>query len=102
MKQVYNARKKRQLRYLVKRVKGLLKESQSSIQNQIESLVKKIKVLVKELSQVLAPHQLKKILGPAAVILGISFSTQIAAQSFAAPQENPFGLDSTIIACGCH
>ncbi len=97
MNPIYQARKKRQLRYLVKRLKGLLKESRSTAVQKIDSLVKKIKALVKELSRVLAPFHLKKILGPAAVILGISFSAHVAAQdiSFAEPQMNPFGLDST-------
>ncbi|MBC7777936.1 MAG: T9SS type A sorting domain-containing protein [Phycisphaerae bacterium] len=61
---------------------------------QIGALVRKIKTLVKELSCVLAPFHLKRILGPAALILGISFGTPAAAQSFAAPEENPFGIAS--------
>lgn len=59
------------------------------------ALIRKIKALVKELACVLAPFHLKRILGPAALILGISFGTPAAAQSFAAPQKNPFGLAST-------
>lgn len=94
MKQVFHARKRRQLRYRIKRLKFLLKDNRSDIQFQIEPLIKKIKALVKELSGVLAPVYLKKMLGSAAVILGMTFGSQLAAQSFAAPQQNPFGLVS--------
>ena len=95
MKQISHARKQRQLRYLVKRLKALSTDSQHNAQQQMGALVRKVKALVKELSCVLAPFHLKRILGPAALILGVSISTPAAAQSFAPPEKNPFGLVST-------
>ncbi len=95
MKQIFHARKQRQLRGLVKRFKTLSKDFQGNGKHQIDALVRKIKTLTKELSFVLAPFHLKKILGPAAFILGVSFGAPLAAQSFAAPQENPFGLTAS-------
>ncbi len=94
MKQIHHARKRRQLRYLVKRLKVLLKDGKNASLQKIELFVKKIKTLINELSGVLAPVYLKKILGSLALILGMSFGSHVAGQSFAAPLQNPFGLVS--------
>ena len=94
MKQHLHARKRRQLKFLVKKFKTLSSDHRSSVKLQLELLSRKIKTLVRELSVVLAPFHLKKMLGPAAFLLGMSFSNPIAAQSFSGPQQNPFGLIS--------
>ncbi|MCC6412138.1 MAG: T9SS type A sorting domain-containing protein [Saprospiraceae bacterium] len=92
MKQHLHARKRRQLKYLVKQFKTLSNDHRSSVKLQLDVLVRKIKSLVRELSSVLAPYHLKRMLGPAAFLLGISFGSPLAAQTFSGPVENPFGL----------
>ena len=94
MKHVPYARKRRQLKLLVKQLKALIPQANAHVQ--VQNLVIKIKALSIELSKKLGSFQLKRILGPAAVILGISFSNPMAAQSFAPPVANPFGLAKTI------
>lgn len=95
MKHVVHARKKRQLQYLVKRLERLLKNNRISTQSQAKPLIRKIKVLIKDLSGILTPFHLRRIIGSVAMALGISFSGQVSAQSFTAPQENPFGIIRT-------
>ena len=95
MKQNHYARKIRQLKVLSIKLQQLLIYHSQEASSQIEKLILKIKVIVQELAHVLSPVDLKKILGVAAICIGISFTNQTSAQSFAAPQVNPFGLDST-------
>ena len=95
MKQNHYARKKRQLSVLADKLQYLLIYHKEDAINQIEKLVIKIKKLVQELALVIPHADLKKILGAAAIIIGISLTNQTTAQSFAAPIENPFGLVST-------
>ena len=92
MKHVPYARKRRQLKLLVKQLKVLLR--QENAHNQVQNLVIKIRTLSLELSQKLGIFQLKKILGSAVIILGISFSNPVSAQNFAPPVENPFGIEA--------
>ncbi len=92
MKQIFHARKQRQLRGLVKRYKSLSKDFQGNARQQLDPLIRKIKSLTRTLANVLAPFHLKKILGPAAFILGVSVASPVSAQSFAPAQQNPFGL----------
>lgn len=94
MKQHLHARKRRQLKYLVKQFKTLSNDHRSSVKLQLDILVRKIKTLVRELSTVLAPFHLKRLLGPAAFLLGLSFGNPLTAQTFTGPEENPFGLIS--------
>lgn len=95
MKHIYYAKKQRQLRHLAKQLKALSADSRQQMGQELDALLRKAKALVRDLSQVLAPYRLKKILGPAALLLGVSFGAQVSAQSFAPPIENPFGLIST-------
>jgi len=95
MKQYHYARKERQLKLITKKLQHLLSYQGEEPSSQIEKLILKIKKLVQELMHVLSPTKLKRILGTAAICLGISFTNQISAQSFAPPQVNPYGLDST-------
>ncbi|MEZ4924984.1 MAG: FG-GAP-like repeat-containing protein [Saprospiraceae bacterium] len=90
----FYAKKQRQLRRLVKRFNALLQQQQANAIRELEALKRKIKALVRELSLVLSPFQLKKILGSAAVLLGISSLTPANAQMFGPAQQNPFGLTS--------
>jgi len=95
MKQIFHARKKRQLRFLVKKLKRLIKNANENTQTQINYLVKQIRIRTKELSKLVATSYLKKVVGSVALVAGLSFSTQVSAQTFEAPVDNPFGLNTT-------
>lgn len=95
MKQIFHARKKRQLRFLVKKLKRLLKNANENTQNQINYLVKQIRTRTKELSKLVATSYLKKVVGSVALVAGLTFSTQVTSQTFEAPVSNPFGLSAT-------
>jgi len=94
MKQNQFARKKRQLGHLAEKLQYLVLYHTGDAAVQIEKLIVKIKNLLRELFHVVPHADLKKILGTAALLIGITFSYQTRAQSFAPPQENPFGLTS--------
>jgi len=89
------ARKKRQLKALAKKLQRLLANHQEDFVSQIEKLVLRIRRLVQELLRAFSPADLKRTLGAAAIYIGVSFTNPTAAQSFAPPIANPFGLDST-------
>lgn len=95
MKANQYARKSRQLKVLAKKLQNLLNSHKEIVTDKIEKLVIKINVLVKELASVFSQTYIKKILGSVAIVIGLSFSNQVIAQSFAPPTPNPFGLDST-------
>lgn len=94
MKPNHYSRKKRQLKFLAKKLEYLLIYHREDASSQIEKLLHKIKKLVRELRHILSAADLKKILGAVAIFIGISFSNNSSAQSFASPQTNPFGIDS--------
>jgi hypothetical protein len=86
-------RKLRQLKSLSKRLKNSLNDA--SVSGEVEQLIQKVKRLVNELKNVFAAWQLKKVLGPVCLFLGLSFSNNASAQvTFNPVQVNPFGLPS--------
>jgi len=91
MKQVHYSRKTRQLGRLVKELKVALDKRDQSV-SFIDRLKLKIKLLIHQLTGILSKHQLKGILGSAAVVFGLALSNNANAQSFAAPSQNPFGI----------
>jgi len=95
MKQIHYAQKERQLKGSVKKLQILLNSPDENYSSQIEKLIQKIRKLVQELLHVISHTELKRILGAVAIYIGISFANQTSAQSFLAPQQNPFGLVST-------
>jgi len=95
MKQIHFSRKKRQLKALAERYQYFIKYHSEDNSLQVEKLVIKIKTLLKELVRVFSRTDLKKILGAAAIFMGIAIANPISAQSFSPPQVNPFGLIST-------
>jgi len=97
MKQNNFGRKKRQLKVLAEKLQHLVRYHRLEAAAHIEKLIQKIKRLVDELTGVLSHATLKKILGVAAVLIGISFSNQVSAQVFDTPIPNPFGLKSTYL-----
>jgi CO dehydrogenase/acetyl-CoA synthase epsilon subunit len=94
MRQNNLARKKMQLKVLAEKLQRLVRYHRLEAGAQIEKLIHKIKSLAQDLADVLSHTALKKILGAAAVLVGISFSNQANAQMFDSPVRNPFGLKS--------
>jgi hypothetical protein len=67
----------------------------ASVSGEVEKLILKVKRLVIELQNVFAAWQLKKVLGPVCLFLGLSFSNNASAQTtFSTVVQNPFGLPS--------
>lgn len=81
-------RKMRQLKSIAKQ----LKQALHMPSQEVDLLISRAKRLVNELRQVFAGWQLKKVLGPACFLVGISFANTGSAQNFLAPVQNPFGL----------
>ena len=96
MKPNHYARKKRQLKALVEKLKYFMDSQNEDSLHQFKKLVEKIKNLVQELAHAISIVGLKKILGTAAIFIGISCANPTFAQSFGPPQTNPFGLTSTV------
>lgn len=92
MNRNHYARKKRQLSILIKKLNQQLTSNYELTSGHIKKLMIKIKKLVEELELVISRSDLKKILGTAAIIIGVLISNQSIAQSFAPRQINPYGL----------
>ena len=95
MKKIYLSQKLKQFRVLSRRVQFLLKSTDQEAVIQLQKLKEKLKNLILELRFAYSRVELKKILGAAALVLGLSFTNQVSAQWFLEPVENPFGLVST-------
>jgi hypothetical protein len=95
MKQNNFSRKKRQLKVWVQKLEQLHRYHRTGAGDQIDKLIQKIKSLAQELAAVLSYSMLRKILGAAAVLIGVSFSNKANAQFFAVPVELPFSLVPT-------
>ena len=87
-------RKERQLKFLVKRLNILLKESDLDLQSEIEKTSSKIKYLVSQLNGIVSSAKMRRILGGIALLIGVSFSNTANAQWFAYPTSNPFSISS--------
>lgn len=90
------ARKKRQLKQLSEKLDFLLRNEAHKATEQIKRLSIKIKQLLWELATVVSKQELKRIMGAAALLFGLSLSHESAAQSFTAPLTNPFGITATV------
>lgn len=94
MNQKHYSKKIRQLKYAIKQFRRLLGTAGAT--RQLEQLRLKIKKLTELLNAVFSTAHLKRILGATtAIYLGLAFPSQVAAQTFAEPVENPFGLDNS-------
>ena len=71
MKQIHYSRKRRQLKALAERLQDFLIHHREDNSIQVEKLVLKIKSLLKELIHVFSRAEIKKILGVAAIFVGI-------------------------------
>jgi hypothetical protein len=83
-----------ELRRLLHELHKRIKENGGKIADSMRLLVMRIRKLVMELRASVSGREMKRLLGGLAVILGISFSQNVEAQSFAAPVLSPFGLDT--------
>ncbi len=92
MKQNLYARKERQLKNLSKKLRRFQQDPLYSLDEKPQKLIRKIKKLVRELQSVFSGVYLRRILGPVAVLAGLTFSGPVSAQSFKKPVANPFGL----------
>jgi len=81
----FYSRKKKKLNRLLKLLKSTRKNSV-----QFKKLILKIRKVATDLKRALSLPELRKVLGPAAVLLGMSFST-VNAQQFDLPVTNAFG-----------
>ncbi len=95
MKKTHYARKKRQLRSLVKKLKLVHMSGKENMEHQILRLKAKIKIILNELLPVFSKWELKRIIGATALTLGVFVSTSSRAQTFTTPIKNPFGLTAT-------
>ena len=86
------SRKERQLKYLVKKLNILIQKTDSNLKSEIKKISDKIKYLVSQLNGIISAPGLKRILGTIALFIGISFTNTAAAQWFAYPVTNPFGI----------
>lgn len=94
MRKTHYSRKTRQL-------KRLIQELKSAHELNLLDAVKRIKIKIKALLQLLAgafsKHQLRNVLGSAAVVIGLTSAavSNVHAQNFAAPVQNAFGMTPT-------
>lgn len=96
MTQFQQSRKKRQLILLINKLRSNLKAGVDQSSASFNQLIKKIRLLVQELSLVLSKDSMRKIIGSCAAVLGMAISNQAEAQNFAAPVQNPFGLEGVV------
>ena len=87
-----NARKKRQLNYLIKRLNKLSTNTKNKLTSEIKDIIKRIKILVYNLNSVISMLKIKRILATVALASGITFSNTASAQWFAYPIQDPFNL----------
>jgi hypothetical protein len=95
MKKIYFSRKLKQLKVLARRVQFLLKKPDYKGYEQLKRLSAKLAELIHQLRFIISGRELKKTLGIATLVFGLSFSNQVKAQYFESPVENPFSLVAT-------
>ena len=95
MKKIYFSRKLKQLKVLSRRVQFLLKNPDQEASIQLRKLRVKLNDLLLHLKFAYSSKELKRILGAAVIVFGLSFSNQVKAQYFESPVENPFSLAAT-------
>ena len=91
MKNNFCARKTRQLSYRVKLLKNYSANSEKS-DSKIQKLISEIKELIQSLKFSISRRRIRKIVGSAAVLLGLGLGPTVQAQQFASEIINPFGI----------
>jgi hypothetical protein len=98
MRKTHYSRKTRQLKRLIQELKSA---QELNYTDAIKRIKFKIKSLIHQLVGVFSKHQLRNILGSAAVVIGLtSISNSAHAQNFAAPIQNAFGITPTLAEFG--
>src|SRR5574343_127347 len=93
MRKRHYSRKTRQLKRLIQELKSA---QELNFTDAIKRIKFKIKSLIHQLVGVFSKHQLRNVLGSAAVVIGLtSISNTVHAQNFAAPIQNAFNLTPT-------
>ena len=95
MRNKHYSRKRRQLKYLVKKLNNLLPKADENLKSEIKKMAAKIKYLVSQLSGIVSANRMKRILGVVALFIGVSFTNTVSAQYFVSPVQNPFGFTPT-------
>ncbi len=86
------SRKRKKLTRLLKRLSIIIAKPWKYSRKEYEKTTRKIKQLVADLKNQLSSIELKRIVGPAALILGLTLSQTTNAQTFKPPTQNPYGL----------
>lgn len=92
MKQIHFSRKCRQLKVLAEQIQQETDNGAALTSPAVKRLLAKIKILWTELRRVFSTFYLKRLLGSAAAITGITFAQTVSAQSFAPFVVNPFDM----------
>ena len=96
MKVNHYARKKRQLKFLLRKYKDLIAQGITfKVGGQLDEVINKIKSLVNFLKPVIGQRQLKSILSTSLFVSALSIGTN--AQSFGEFQQNPFGITTPML-----
>jgi hypothetical protein len=95
MRKIYFSRKLKLLKVLSRRAQFLLNNPDREALIQLQKLKVKLNDLLLQLKFVYSSKELKRILGAAFIVFGISFTNQVKAQYFESPVENPFSLVAT-------
>ncbi len=93
MKRKFNARRIRQLKFLIRQTQNWVKTQKMIPIKQRESVLEKIKQLVRELRSSLPSFKLQKALGTITLLAGMTAAQ--AQISFGPEQVNPFNLNGT-------
>lgn len=97
MRSYHYARKTRQLQALAKRLRHLLRHYTPNLKEIVDQLLTRIRKLIRELSPVLSRLEMRRMLGAAAMLVGLTAYHEGAAQPFKAPVSSPFGLDTVAV-----
>lgn len=92
MKHYYFSRKRRQLKYIAKRIRILLAANGGQRNEQIDRLSAKLVKMVKRTRQLISGKELAKSLGAAALLFGLAVTNPANGQNFAPSVDNPFGI----------
>ena len=90
-------RKFRQFRFLVKQLNQQIKSGifQQFSSTKKRQLINKLNRLMQQLQQAVPTHRIRRSIAKATFLLALGTATSVQAQSFAAPEKNPYNLQSS-------
>lgn len=92
MTHFYLARKRRQLKYIAKKIRTLLTANGGQRNQEIDRLSAKLVKMVKRTKQLISRRELVKALGAASLLFGLAIANPAHAQNYAPPEDNPFNI----------